>query len=126
MTWTKFKKFLKKNLGDNWAFANNIYPKFRKNSRYQAKSGLDWAAHLEDLQYILLEYDQVRALSKSTMLKYFQKGPKPSILAELEHQNLELKNFNQIVKITVDAKAKSALQPRFNTKKMDQHYPWGN
>ena len=47
-------------------------------------------------------------------------------MAELEHRNLELESFNQIVKKTVNAEAKSALRPHSSTKKMDQHYLWGN
>ena len=33
MTWAKFKDFLKKNLGDDQTFANNIYSKFRQDSQ---------------------------------------------------------------------------------------------
>lgn len=40
------------------------------------------------------------------MLNYFQESLKFFILAELEHQDLKLKNFNQIVKKAVDVKAK--------------------
>ena len=53
------------------------------------------------------------------MLKYFRKGLKPSILAELEYWDLELESFNQMVKKAIDAKAKSALRPRSSTKEMD-------
>ena len=60
------------------------------------------------------------------MLKYFREGLKPSVLAELEHQDLELESFDQMVKKTVDTKAKSALRPHSSTKEMDQNYPWSN
>lgn len=46
---------------------------------------LDRAAYLEYLQSILLEYDLVRAPTKPTMLNYFRKGLKSSILAELNY-----------------------------------------
>lgn len=49
MTWAKFKNFLRKNLGDDRAFANSICSKFRRDSQYQLESVLDWAAHLEHL-----------------------------------------------------------------------------
>ena len=55
------------------------------------------------------------------MLRYFRKGLKPSILAELEHRDLKLESFDQMVKKAVDAEAKSALRPRSSTKEMDQH-----
>ena len=60
------------------------------------------------------------------MLRYFRKGLKLSILAELKHRNLELEIFDQIVKKAVDAEAKSALRPRSSTKEMDQNCPRGN
>ena len=60
------------------------------------------------------------------MLKYFREGLKPSVLAELKHQDLELESFNQMVKKAVDAEAKSALRPRSSTKKMDQNCSQGN
>ena len=123
MTWSEFKDFLKKNLGDNQAFANSICCKFKWNFQYQAKSVLDWAAYLKHLQSILLKYDPVGAPIKPTMLKYFRKGLKPSVLAELEHWDLELESFNQMVKKAVNVKAKLALRLRSSTKKMDQNCP---
>ena len=74
----------------------------------------------------MLEYNPVGVLTKLTILRYFREGLKLSILAELEHQDLELESFDQMVKKTVDAKAKSALHPRSSTKEMDQHCSQGN
>ena len=54
------------------------------------------------------------------------RGSKTFSLAELEHQDLKLESFNQMVKKAVDAKAKLALRPRSSTKKMHQHCPRGN
>ena len=85
MTWAEFKDFLRKNLGDNRVFANNIFITFRRDSQYQAKSVLDWAAHLEHLPSILLEYDPVGVPTKPTMFRYFQEDLKRSILTELEY-----------------------------------------
>ena len=87
---------------------------------------LDLAAHLEHLQSILLEYDPVGTPTESTMLKYFRKGLKPLVLAKLEHRELELESFDQMVKKAVDAKAKSALRSCSSTKKIDQHCSRGN
>ena len=82
------------NLRDNWAFTNNIYSKFRWDSQYQAKFVLDWATHLKHLKSILLEYDLVEAAIKFIIFENFRKGLKPFVLAKLEHQDLELENFN--------------------------------
>ena len=49
MAWAKFKDFLRKNLGNNWVFANNICSKLKQDSQYQVESVLDWVAHLEHL-----------------------------------------------------------------------------
>ena len=119
MTWAEFKDFTRKNLEDDRAFANSICSKFRRDSQYQAKSVLDWTAHLEQLQSILLEYNPVGAPIKPTILRYFWESLKPSILAELEHRDLELESFDQMVKKAIDAEAKSALCPRSSTKEMD-------
>ena len=126
MTWAEFKDFLRKNLGDDRAFANSICSKFRRDSQYQAESVLDWAAHLKHLQSILLEYDPVGAPTKPTMLRYFREGLKPSVLAELKHRDLELESFNQMIKKAVDVEAKSALRARSSTKEMDQNCLWGS
>ena len=73
---------------------------------------LDWAAYLEHLQSILLEYDPMKALIKLTMLRYFREGLQPSVLAKLEYQDLGLESFDRILKENIDAEAKSALRPR--------------
>ena len=49
MTYAKFKDFLRKNLRDDWAFANSICNKSRQDSQYQAEYVLDWATHLKHL-----------------------------------------------------------------------------
>ena len=71
----------------------------------------------------MLEYDLVKAPTELIMLKYFRKGLKSSILAELEHQDLKLESFDQMVKKAVDAKSKLALQPRSSIIKIDQNCP---
>lgn len=58
------------------------------------------------------------------MLRYLREDLKLSILAKLEHQNLELENFDQMVKKTINVKAKTALQLHSSTWEMDQHYPY--
>ena len=126
MTWEEFKDFLRKNLGDDRAFANSILSQFRRVSQHQQESVLEWAAHLEHLQSILLAYDPVGAPAEPTMLRYFREGLRPSILAELQNEDLELESFVQIVKKAVVAEAKANLRSRATTKDMDQHCPRGS
>ena len=74
----------------------------------------------------MLKYHLLRAAIKPTILRYFRKDLKTSVLGELKHQDLELESFNPIIKKAVDVEAKSALLPRTSTKKMDQHCSRGN
>ena len=121
ITWVEFKSFLWTNLGDNRAFADSIRSKFRRDSQYQTESVLDWATHLKHLQSILIEYDLAGAPGEPTMLRYFREGLRPSIRVELEHRDLELESFEQLVKKVVEAKSKASLRPRNTTREMDQH-----
>ena len=100
-----------------------FYSQFRRVSQYQQESLLEWAAHLEHLRSILLEYDPIGAPTEPTMLKYFRKGSRLSILAEVQNEDLELKSFVQIVKKTVIAKAKTSLRPWATIWDMDQQCP---
>ena len=126
MTWEEFKDFLRKNLGDDRAFANSILSQFRRVSQHQQESVLEWAAHLEHLQSILLAYDPVGAPAEPTMLRYFREGLRPSILAELQNEDLELESFVQMVKKAGVAEAKANLRSRATTRDMDQHCPRGS
>ena len=80
---------------------------------------LEWATHLKHLQSILLEYDPIRVPSKPTMLKYFQEGLRPFILAKLQNQDLKLESFVQMVKKTVVAEAKPSLRPWASVQEID-------
>ena len=80
----------------------------------------------EHLQSILLEYDPAGAPKKPTMLRYFREGLQPSIRIELEHRDLELESFKQLVKKVVEAEGKASLWPCTTTRKMDQRCPQDN
>ena len=60
------------------------------------------------------------------MLRYFREGLRPSIRVELEHRDLELESFEQLVKKVVEAEGKASLRPRTTTREMDQRCPQGN
>lgn len=115
----EFKSFLWKNRGDDQTFPNNIFDRFKRDFQYQLESILDWAAHLKHLQFILLKYDLTGAPNKSTMLKYFRKSLKLFILAELDHWELKLESFNQMIKKVIRVEAKTAFWLYSYTWKMD-------
>ena len=112
MTWEEFKDFLRKNLGDNRAFANSILSQFRRISQHQQEPVLEWAAHLEHLQSILLAYNPVGAPAEPTMLR--PKAVHPGRVAERGPRIGELSPDKAVV-----AEAKTNLRSRAITKDMD-------
>lgn len=81
----------------------------------------DWAAHLQYLQSILLEFDTDGARKEGIMIRYFRKGFKPSIQAEIKQRGCELDSFEELVEKAVDTKAKAALMPCSYAWETDQH-----
>lgn len=65
-TWSQFKSFLRKNLGDSRAFVDGIWSKVKRDSQFQLEEVQDWAAHREHLQSILLEFDNAGASTEAT------------------------------------------------------------
>lgn len=56
ITWDKFKAFLRKSPSETTSFVDGIWNKIKKDSEYQLKEVQDWAAYLEYLQSILMEF----------------------------------------------------------------------
>ena len=121
MTWLEFKEFLWKNLGDSRAFVDSVWKKVKCNSQYQNKLVQDWAAYLEYLQSILIEFDSKWALKEGTMIWYFQEGLCPSVKVKMEQCGRELNSFEELIKKAVDAEAKAAFRPRSYACKTDQY-----
>ena len=55
------------------------------------------------------------------MIWYFREGLRPSIRVEIEQRGQELNSFEERVKKTIDAKAKTALRHHSYACKTDQH-----
>ena len=87
MTWAEFKAFLRKNLRDSRAFVDGIWSKLKRDSQYQLEEVQDWAAHLEYLQSILLEFDNAGAPGESYLIRFFREGLRLSIRAQMEQQS---------------------------------------
>ncbi len=79
MTWDEFKVFLRKSLGEFNAFVGHVWSKLRGDVQYQSEEVQDWAAHLEHLQSILLEFDANNALRKGQLGRTFYNHLRPSI-----------------------------------------------
>ena len=98
----------------------------KRDTQYQDELVQEWAAHLEYLQLILLEFDAEWASAKGTMICYFRKGLKPSVRAKMEQRGQKLDSFEELVQKAVDAEAKAALWPRFYICNTNQYCLWGS
>lgn len=74
------------------------------------EEALEYAAHLEHFQSILMEFDLMAAPTELTMIWYFWEELKPLIKAEIDQRGRELESFEELVDRAVKAKAKAALQ----------------
>ena len=126
ITWTEFKAFLQKNLGESKSFVDSIWRKLKRDSQYQLEEVYDWASHLKHLQSILLEFDPVAAPTEVTMVWYFEEGLKPSIKVEMNQDNFQLINYKELVSKAVRAKATAALRPSFYVRETDLNYLQGS
>ncbi len=79
MTWDEFKAFLRKSLGESNAFVRHVWSKSRGDAQHQLEEVQDWAAHLEHLQCILLEFDANNASGKGQLRRTFYDSLRPSI-----------------------------------------------
>ena len=126
ITWSEFKTFLQKDLGNSQTFIDNIWSKFRRDSQYQLEEARDWASHLQHLQSILAEFDTVGAPDESTMIRYFREGLKPSIKVEMEQQDRALTSFKEMVQKAVNAEAKAGLRSSIMVRDVDSRCPRGH
>ena len=95
MTWPEFKEFFQKNLGDSRAFVDSVWKKVKRDSQYQDKSVQDWAAHLEYLQSILIEFNSKWAPKEGMMFRYLREGLCPSVRVKIEQRGRQLDNFEE-------------------------------
>ena len=109
ITWTEFKAFLQKNLWKSKLFVNSIWNKNKKDSQYQLEEIYDWALYLKYFQSIFIKFDLIATLTKSSMVRYFEKSLKPSIKVEIDQDAFYLDDYKELVAKTVRFKAKMGL-----------------
>ena len=126
ITWTEFKAFLRKNLGESKSFVDSIWRKLKRDSQYELKKVYNWASHLEHFQSILMKFDPAAASTESTMVRYFEEGLKPSIKAEIDQDNFQLIDYEELVAKAVRAEAKASLRPSSYMRKTDLSCLRGN
>ena len=73
-----------------------------------------------------MEFDRIATPTEFTMVRYFEKGLKPSIKAEIDQDNFQLLNYEELVAKAVRTKAKAGVRPSSYVQKTDLHCLWGN
>lgn len=119
-----FKIFMHHSLGESRVFVNNIRIKIWTASQYQLEELMDWATHLKHLQVVLKEFNAIVAPSKDLLIGYFRDGLKLSIYAQLDKKNRDLENWQDLIKQTIDTKAKVGWQPFSLLWERDTCYLW--
>ena len=73
----------------------------------------------------MLKFDADRVSRELIMIKYFQKGLKPFIQAEINHRGRKLDSFKDTMQKTVNVEAKVSFWPHSVACETDQYCPWG-
>ncbi len=105
---------------------DSYWTEIRRDSQYQQEEVLDWAAHLEQLQAVLKEFDPSGAPNETTLIRYFREGLCPSIRAQLDHRGRDLDGWEEVVEKAGDAETKANLQPPFYVRDIDVRCPKGH
>ena len=105
---------------------DTIWSRIKRDSQYQQEEVQDWAAHLEHLQSILIEFDADGAPEESAVVRFFREGLKPSVKAQMEQRGREKDSWEKLIEKAIDAEAKASLQAPSNLREMDQRCPRGN
>ena len=59
----------------------------------------------------MIEFDLIATSTKSIIVRYFERGLKLSIKAEMDKNAPQLNDYKELVAKTVKAKTKASLQP---------------
>ena len=60
-----------------------------------------------------MEFDPAATPTKSTIISYFEEGPKPTIKAEIDQDAIQLIDYKELIAKVVIAEAKVGLRPNF-------------
>ena len=99
------------------------WEKIKRDSQHQLEEIFDWTAHLENLLAVFREFDLAATSNEEIMIRYFQKGLKLSIRAQLDARDRDLDSWKEAVEKVVNTKAKASLQSPASTRNMDSRCP---
>ncbi len=109
MTWDKFKAFLKKSLGESNTFVGYVWSKLRGDTQHQLEEVQDWAAHLEHLQSILLEFDNNNASREGQLGRTFYNSLRPSIKLYIINVREDMP-WDDLIRAPNNAEARAKIQ----------------
>ncbi len=112
---------MKKNLGESNAFFGHVWSKLRGDAQHQLEEIQDWAAHLEHLQSILLEFDANNALGEGQLGRTFYDGLRPSIKLWIADVGEDMP-WDDLIKAANKAEARVKIQKSTH---LDQQCPKG-
>ncbi len=75
---------------------------------------------------MLKEFDPLGTPNETTLIRYFRKGLRPSIRAQLDHRGRDLDVWEEVVGKASDVEAKANLQPPFYVRNIDTRCPKGH
>lgn len=96
----------------------------RQAAQYQLEEVQDFAAHLEYLQSVLLEFDD-GSPDESYLIRFFRDSLRPSIKVQIENNGKELHDWENLVQKTIKAEAKASLLPPSMLRETDQRIARG-
>ena len=89
ISWKRFKAFFCQSPSKSKAFVNIIWSTIGKNSQYQLKEVMDWAAHLKQLQTVFQEFNANTVISELVPIRLFRNGLKPPIHTKAKQKNCQ-------------------------------------
>ncbi len=120
-TWNEFRAFLRKSLRESNAFVGHVWSKLRGDAQYQLEKVQDWAAHLEHLQSILLEFDANNSLGEGQLGRTFYDGLRPSIKLWIADIRDDI-SWDNLIRAANKAEARAKIQ---GSTHLDQQCPKG-
>ncbi len=109
MTRDEFKAFLRKSLGEFITFIGHVWNKLRGDAQHQLEEVQDWAAHLEHLQSILLQFDANNAPREGQLGQTFYDGLRLFIKLWIADIGEDI-SWDNLIKTANKAEAKAKIQ----------------
>ncbi len=122
MSWEEFKTVLRQNLRESDAFVGNVCSKMTSDSQHQLDEVQDWAAYLEHLPSISLEFDTDCSALESQLGRTFYDWLRPLINLWIDKVGRQQLPWDKLVRAANKAEAKARIH---KNQHLDQRCPKG-